>query len=132
MVETITISSSSNQVTLSPGATVRRRLSTEKGYIIRDRPNQVNPKVKDLIETRNTFEIQTTFKARRSDYILLFDTMIKNRLQGATFTLTLGRITGDDEVFTVIPFPAVIHEREAGKGELDVVVLSFLEVDAVD
>ncbi len=132
MVETITIASSTNQVTLSPGARVRRRLDTSEGYRVRPIPNRVHPKVRDVIMMKDTIEIQTNFKGRRSDYELLFNTMVRDRLQGATFTLTLGRKTGSDEVFSVIPHPAIIMEREAGLDELDSLTLSFLVVDAVD
>lgn len=132
MVYTITISDGTDSVTLSPDATFRRTIDTSKGYEIIDRPNQEKPKVKDLQMIRNIIEIQTTFKDRRTDYDKLFKTMIAERTVGTVYTLTIQRKTGDNEVYTVIPYPSIIDQRAPGTGEMDNVTISFLEVEEVD
>lgn len=128
----IKISDGTNEVVLSPGATVRRSLDTEIGYEIFDRPNQQKPKIKDRGMVRNIYEVQTNFNERRLDYDKLFDTMVAGRTRGQEFTLTIERKTGDDEVITCIPYPGFVHERESGQGEFDDVILRFVEVSSVD
>lgn len=132
MVYDIIISDGTNEVTLSPGATLRRTIDTTEGYVIIDRPNQEKPRAKDIKIVRNKLEIQTTFGDRRTDYDKLFKTMIAERTRGAEFTLTIQRKTGDDEVYTVIPYPSIIDQRDPGTGEMDNVTIPFLEVEGVD
>lgn len=132
MPYTIIISDGTNEVTLSPEAVFRRNINTSEGYEIIPRPNQEKPKAKDLLMVRNTLDIQTTFVGRRTDYDLLFKTMISERTQGTEFTLTIQRKTGSDEVYTVIPYPQSIDQRDPGTGEMDNVTIAFLEVESVD
>ena len=131
MAYTITITDGVNTVTLSPGATMRRTIDTAIGYAVIDKANQALPEIKDRKMTRELIEIMTTFKGRRTDYDKLFTTMISGRTTGTAFTLTIQRKTSPNEIYTVIPYPRVIDQRDPGSGEMDNVILSFLRVGAI-
>ena len=132
MVYTITIetlngvtgASRGDSITLSPDATVGRVLDFKEGYYFYPQPNvDSNPKVKDTLSASDTIEIQTTMRNRNTDYDDLI-AMLKNRIAGDSFRITVQRKTGADEVFTVVPNQGRV-QWGSGEGEMREVTFSF-------